>query len=243
MKNSLKFLTAAGLLLLGSLTAYNAALRNEYRLGAYKNPVLNYDLQSQRNFRTVHLPGAGLLSARIEEGPFGVYVSKEAADFVRITQEGTELTVALNFAEEVKFKGGGNAVIIRCPRLDVLTASTTYVVNGRVEKKLPQHYPNFAMLVVQGFTQDSMRLVQDGTARVVLVNNHLGHLRASVGQSPGSTAQLDLNSSNTLASTDIRVDKRGKLNAENVALPKLRWQFGDSAQVTMSGAALASLAR
>jgi hypothetical protein len=33
------------------------------------------------------------------------------------------------------------------------------------------------------------------------------------------------------------------MKAENVALPKLRWQYSDSAQVEMTGASLGSLAR
>ncbi|GAB3291507.1 hypothetical protein ACFQT0_10860 [Hymenobacter humi] len=241
MKNSLKFLTAAGLLLLGSLTAYNAALSSEYRLGAYKNPLHNYTLLPQRDFSTVHLPAAGMMQVRVEAGPFGVYVNKRAADYVRVSQQGAQLTVALNFPKEKEYLGPGDAVLIRCPRLTDLTAGSTYTLAGRTIR--PRRLTYSSTTTLQGFAQDSLRLVQDDAAQVALAHNRLGNLQAVVGQNPGSTAQLEVNPTNVLRSASIRVDKQGRFVGENVALPAVRWQLGDSARVELSGAALKGVVR
>ena len=98
-------------------------------------------------------------------------------------------------------------------------------------------------LMVKGFTQDSLLLVQNHTSRVILAGNHLGRLHAVVGNTLGSTAALELSADNQLGTTDVRVEERGKLVANNLVLPGLRWQFSDSAQVELSGAALRALAK
>lgn len=243
MKNSLKFLTAAGLLLFGSLTTYNAALRAEYQRGAYKDPLNNYNALSLRDFRTVEVPAAGIMRVRVESGPFAVYVNKKAADYVRVKQQGGQLTVTLNFPEKEDYLGQGDAVIIRCPRLDLLMAGSTYTRAGSPQTVARQDGLNRTALLVKGFTQDSLRLVQNHTAHVVLAGNHLGQLRAVVGNTAGSTAELDLGADNRLAATDVRVEHRGKLVATNLELPGLRWHFSDSAQVELSGAALRVLTK
>ncbi|WP_210520565.1 hypothetical protein [Hymenobacter terricola] len=242
MKNSLKFLTAAGLLLLGSLTAYNAALHTEYQLGTFKDPLRNYTALPLTNFNAVDVPAAGQMNVKVEAGPFAVYVSKDAAKYVHVTQRGHRLTVALSYPEKETWLGRDEAVIIRCPRLSLLTAGTTYTVAGQ-RKTVPRSkfYQTPGGVVVKGFAQDSLRLVQNQTAQVELAGNRLGRLRAEVGGTPGSTAELDLNDDNRIDASDLHVEQSAKLVAKNLPLPALRWHFGDSARVELSGAALRGL--
>lgn len=243
MKNSLKFLTAAGVLLVGSLTTYNAALRAEYQRGAYKDPLSNYNALPLRDFNTLNVPAAGAMRVRVESGPFAVYINKEATEYVRAKQQGGQLTLTLNYPEKEKYLGQGEAVIIRCPRLASLTTSTTYTRAGSTQTTMREKQPNDMFLMVKGFTQDSLRLIQNHTSRVILAGNHLGRLHAVVGNTSGSTAALELSADNQLGTTDVRVEERGKLVANNLVLPGLRWQFSDSAQVELSGAALRALAK
>jgi hypothetical protein len=241
MKNSLKFFAAAGLLLLGSLTAYNAALHTEYVRGSYKDPLHNYNSLALRDFNTLAVPSAGAMQMRVEAGPYGVFVSKDAAQYVRITQQGAGLTVALAFPEKEAYLGTGDVVIIRCPRLSALTAGTAYTVAGQSKTTAKLDHSNSKQLLVQGFAQDSLRLSQDHTAHVVLAGNHLSRLLAVVGGTPGSTAQLDLSSTNRIDTSDLRVEEHGKLMATNLALPARHWHFSDSARVELSGRALEGL--
>ncbi|MDB5236716.1 MAG: hypothetical protein JWR44_3709 [Hymenobacter sp.] len=240
MKNSLKFLTAAGLLLLGSLTAYNTALRAEYRLGTFKNPLRNYDALSLTNFNTLNVPAAGLLRAKVEVGPFGVFVNKEAVKYLHVTQQGTQLTVALNYPDKEEYLGHGEAIIIRCPRLSALTAGGTYTLAGKPATAPRNQGPN-GQVLIKGFSQDSLQLVEDHNANVLLIGNQLGHLQAQVGAATSSAPTLNLEGTNRIDSSDLRVEGHGKLVANDLALPALRWHFGDSARVELSGAALRSL--
>ncbi|MDF7813426.1 hypothetical protein [Hymenobacter sp. YC55] len=243
MKNSLKFLTAAGVLLVGSLTTYNAALRAEYQRGAFKDPLSNYKALPLRNFNILDVPAAGAMRVRVESGPFAVYINKDAAQYVQVKQQNSQLTLALNYPEKEEYLGQGDAVIVRCPRLNLLTASTIYTRAGSTQTTKQQNDVNGTLLLIKGFTQDSLRVMQNHTSHVVLAGNHLGQLRAVVGNTAGSTAELDLSADNLLGATDVRVRERSKLVANDVALPGLRWQFSDSAQVQLSGAALRALAK
>ncbi|UOQ65362.1 hypothetical protein [Hymenobacter volaticus] len=185
MKNSLKFLTAAGMVLIGSLTTYNAALRAEYQRGTFKDPLSNYNVLPLRDFNTLDVPAAGAMRVRVESGPFAVYVNKEATEFVRAKQEGDKLTLTLNYPEKEKYLGQGEAVIIRCPRLTSLTTGTTYTRAGSTQTTMRENQPNMMFLMVKGFAQDSLQLVQNHTSRVILAGNHLGRLRAVVGNTSG----------------------------------------------------------
>lgn len=238
MKNSLKFLLAAGLLLLGTLTAFNAALRTEYRLGEFRKPLYGYQkLPLPGGFNALDLPAAGLMDIRVEAGPCGVFVRKEDAGYVRVTQRGQRLSVALNLPRNHDFSG--REVLIRCPRLNALTASSSSSTAENQPNTVPKlAYRNNRQVLVSGFNQDTMRLVLNHTAHLVLARNRLAHLQATVGNTPGSTAQLDLLPSNQLAISELRIKENGKLVARNVRLPTRRWHFGDSARLELTGAAL-----
>ena len=239
MKNSLKFLLAAGLLLLGTLAAFNAALRAEYRLGDFKKPLYGYARLPLRGFDTLDLPAAGQMDIAVEAGPFGVFVNKQDTAYVRVGQRGRRLTVMLNLPRNADFSG--RPVVIRCPRLAAVTAGSSSTANGQPLTVPKLSYANRNQLLIKGFVQDSMRLALNHTAHLVLNGNRLAHLQATVGNTPGSTAQLDLLPGNRLAVTDLRVEEQGKLLARNVALPTRRWHFGASARLELTGAALGSL--
>ena len=56
MKTSSKIFVATLLLLFGSLTAYNMALRHEFRQGTYKDPLHNYTTLALRDFALFLIP-------------------------------------------------------------------------------------------------------------------------------------------------------------------------------------------
>lgn len=236
MKNSIKFLSAASLLLLASLTGYNAALRAEYRLGTFKDPLRNYTALPLTNFSTLDVPAAGLLRVKIEVGPYAVYVSKDAAKYLKVSQQGAQITVALNYPEKETWLGRGEALIIRCPRLNALTAGATYTLAGHPQTQMRLGYPAGNEVVIKGFAQDSLRLVQDNSARIVLVGNRLGQLQAEVGTTQGSGSTLRLEKDNRIQSANLSIEHQSHLELES-AIPQLRYQFSDSATAAFSGMA------
>jgi hypothetical protein len=238
MKTSVKFLLAALVVLLASLTAYNMALRATYRSGAYKDPLRNYTALKFSNFTEVAVPAASGLSVKIMAGPFKVQVQPVAEKYVHISQQGGRLVVALAFPEEAESLGWGETVVISCPRLAALTTDGTYQVAGQ-----PHHDRTVTgrSVVVQGFVQDSLALYQDRGSRVELKNNQLGFLRAVAGATPGSQPVLQLNNGNRIAAASLKLAHQSELVLDNVRIAQLHHEFGDSAKVTLTGAALGSV--
>ncbi|WP_223649536.1 hypothetical protein [Hymenobacter psoromatis] len=238
MKTSVKFLLAAALVLLASLTAYNMALRAEYLSGAYLDPLRGYAKLDFKNFEEVAIPAASVLNVKVMAGPFGVRVNPDAREFVRVRQQGGRLIVEAALPTENQGLGGGDAVVISCPQLTALTTGGEHQLNGQPHRdKLPRWGPN-TLVLVQGFTQDSLLVRQDLAGRVELTGNRLGLLRAVVGPTPGSHAGLTLTENNHIAAANLTIGHQSELTIDNVDIPKLRYQYGDSAKVTLTGRAL-----
>jgi hypothetical protein len=238
MKTSVKFLLAALVVLLASLTAYNMALRAEYRSGAYKDPLRRYTKLGFKDFTEIDVPAASRMSVKIMAGSFNVWVHPEAEKFVRISQRGGRLVVALAMPEQAQTLGWGETVVISCPRLAALTTDGTYEVAGQ-----PQRSPTFSgrTVLVQGFVQDSLALRQDRGSRIELKNNRLGLLRAVAGTTPGSHPILQVNTGNHIAAASLTLAHQSELVLDNVQIAQLRHTFGDSVKVTLTGTALGSV--
>jgi len=242
MKNSNKWVLAALLLLLGSLTAYNMGLRAEYRRGAYKNPLRDTTALAFKDFDEVDVPAAGALNVKIVQGPFGVRLRDGAAKLVRVRQQGPRLTVTLSAPSGYVFWGFGDVLTVTCPHLTQLRTDAVYEQKGKpVTDKLNQNWGGGEHLVqVQGFTEDSLTVRQDHASHVELAHNQIGYLRATSGPGPGSLSVLRVAASNRIGAANFDVRHQSELVLGS-AIPRLRYQFADSAKATFSGAALGQL--
>ncbi len=243
MKNSNKYLLAALLVLLTSLTAYNMALRTEYRKGTYKDPLRDFTTLHFQDFTEVAVPAASVVGVKIVAGPFNVRISPQASKYVQLRQQGSQLIISATFPEERPYLGRNEAVVISCPRLVALTADALYQVKGQAHMDKNQEYPLSRGVLVQGFMQDSLRLQQDRASRIELVGNQLGSLRATAGATPGSHATLQINQDNRIGTATLAIERRSELILNNVAIARLRYHFADSAKATLTGAALGSFVK
>ena len=237
MKTSNKLFVAAVALVLGSLATYDAALRAEYRTGNYRNPLHHYQALGLRNFDAVTVPSASGLRVKVEAGPFAVRVSKAAADYVHVTQRGQELVVTLTYPEKSKSLGYATAVVITCPRLAAFTTEGTYTVAGKVPLA---GIDAGGEVEIKGFQQDSLTLRQNLSNQVKLTGNTLGWLRATAGTRPGSQPGLNIEADNRIQAADLTINHRGRLDLA-ATIPRLRYQFSDSAIIALSGATARSL--
>ncbi|MET4076760.1 hypothetical protein [Hymenobacter sp. UYCo722] len=237
MKTSNTLFVAAVALVLGSLATYDAALRAEYRTGHYKEPLHDYQALGLRNFDAVRVPSASGLQVKVVAGPFAVHVSKDAADYVRVTQRGQQLLVTLAYPDKPEPLGRREAVVITCPRLAALTTEGSYTVAGKVP---PGQRQAGGEVAIQGFRQDSLTLRQDQSSKIRLVGNTLGWLRATAGTGSGSEPNLEIGADNRIQAADLTIGHRGHLDLA-AAIPRLRYQFSDSATVALTGAAARSL--
>ncbi|MFD1872411.1 hypothetical protein [Hymenobacter bucti] len=239
MKNSSKFLLAAVLVLLASLTAYNMALRTEYYLGAYKDPLRGYVDLGFKNFTTVAVPASGVVGVKIVSGPFQVRLNPRAAEYVQVRQQGSQLVVTAAFPDSRRFFGPAATVLISCPHLAALTTDAVYQASGK--QVVGKNFWNAEQVLVQGFRQDSLAVRADRGSRVELAGNYLGYLGAGAGPSLGSHTQLQLNADNRIAAADLTLGHQSELILNNLAIPQLKYHVADSAKVTLGGAALRSL--
>ena len=237
MKTSNKWLLAALLLLLGSLTAYNTGLRAEYRKGAYKDPTHDTVALNFKDFTEIDLQASSMMGLKVVAGPYSVRLSKGAEKYVKVTQQGPRLTVALVFPEGPQ-SIGRQTMTISLPRLAKISATGTYLLNGKpvTEKR----YAGRA-LRIEGFRQDSLSVQQDHGTQVELAGNQLGFLRAEAGHSPGSRPVLRIEKSNRIGAAYLNVQNEGQLQLDAGGIASLRTQFGDSARATLTGAGLTNL--
>ena len=238
MKTSNKWLLAALLVLLASLTAYNMGLRAEYASGAYKDPLRNTIALNFNNFSEVDVQAAHLMGVKLVAGPYSVRVNKDAAEYVKISQQGRRLTIALVFAKERESLGGRNVVTISLPQLRRLRAGATYSLAG---KPATEKNGRGGVVRIQGFRQDSLLLRQDYATQLDLTDNELGHLRAEAGQRPGSTSTLRIARNNRIGAADLNLQSQSELELEAGGIARLGTQLGDSVKVTLTGAGLRSL--
>jgi hypothetical protein len=240
MKNSTKYLLAALLVLLASLTAYNMALRTEYHKGTYKDPLRDFETLSFKDFTEVAVPAASIVGVKIASGPFKVRLNPLVAKYVHLRQQGSKLIITAAFPDERPYLGHGEAVVISCPQLVALNTDAQYQAKGQLHLDKKQDYPLSRGVLVQGFTQDTLHLRQDKASRIELAGNHLHYLQAAAGPTSGSHATLQINPDNRIAAANLTLQHQSELILNNVAIPQLRYQFADSAKATLTGAALGS---
>jgi hypothetical protein len=240
MKTSNKLLLVALLVLLTSLTAYNMALRNEYRKGDYKDPLHGYAKLDFKDFTEIDLSAAGSANVKVVAGPFGVRLSPRAAEFVKVGQQGTRLVVRVDFKNSEQYLGWGQTLVISCPRLAQLTTGNAYWLAGQL-KGQNKTRPSNAQ--VEGFRQDSLRVRLDQASNVTLAGNKLSYLAAVAGATPGSTAGLTLAATNNIGAANLDIQHQSELTINNIAIAQPAYHFADSAKATLTGAALRSLAR
>jgi hypothetical protein len=238
MKNSSKYLLAAVLVLLASLTAYNMALRAEYQRGNYKNPLHGYVTLGFRDFIEVAVPASNVVSVKIVPGPFSVRMNPQATEFVHLRQQGGKLVITATFPRWRRYFGPAETVLISCPRLAALSTDAVFESQGKPLTN--KDFNGYEKVLVQGFTQDSLTLRQDHGTHIDLAGNKLGLLRATAGASPGSHSLLQVNADNRIAAASLTLGHQSELLLNNTLIPQLHHHFADSARVTLAGVALGS---
>jgi hypothetical protein len=238
MKNSTKYLLAALLVLLASLTAYNMALRTEYHAGTYKDPLRNFTALKFTGFDEIAVPAASTITVKIVAGPYAVHLSPDAAEYVHLRQQGRQLLVSAAFPSHYEYLGSRPLLVISCPRLALLRTDAVYQQAG--QPQVDKEFSRMHSVQVQGFRQDSLTVLADHASRVELAGNKLGLLHAEAGYSPGSHTALQVGADNHIAAASFRISHQGELLLDNTAIAQLRHQFGDSARVTLTGTALES---
>ncbi len=241
LKTSTILLLTAAFILLGSLVAYNMALKAEYNKGTYKDPYRNFVTLNYRDFNQIEINPATEMNVKIMAGDYQVRVHKHATDYIKLRKTGRNLQVDLVYPQEVKRQHYGDLVVITCPQLAKLKTNAFYSLQGKKITSTQSWDDNY--VTVQGFTQPALSLQQDKASSVKLSGNKLNRLEAAVGISTGSSARLNLDKTNQIQEANLDIRNKSELVIENLNIPKRQYQFSDSARATFTGSALGILAQ
>ena len=237
MKTSNKLLLAAFLVLLISLTLYDTALRAEYRRGTFRDPFKDFVTLNLKDFNALDLPAASQASVRIEPGPYRVRVYKPLNEFLQVSRQGQQLTLALRFPNDDHSFLNANqpAIVISCPTLVALRTNATYLTDNHPKTNHTVANWNPQRVRVQGFHQDSLLVRANNGSQVELLNTTLQRLR--VVATTGAPV-LHLPAGNHIAQATLQLGAHSHLELGNLTIPALRYQFSDSATVSLPGRAL-----
>ncbi len=241
LKTSTILLLTAGFILLGSLVAYNMALKTEYNKGTYKDPYRNFVTLNHRDFNQIEINPATEINVKIMSGAYKIQVHPFATDYVQIKKNGLNLQVDLVYPQDEKRQPYGDLVVITCPQLESLKTNAFYSLQGKKITSTKSWDDN--TVTIQGFQQPALRLLQDKATAVKLSGNKINRLEAVVGVSTGSSARLNLDKTNQIQEANLDIRNKSELVVENLIIPKRQYQFSDSARATFTGSALGILAQ
>jgi hypothetical protein len=235
MKSSYKLLILAVLLLFGSLTAYDFALKTEYEKGTYKDAFRNFSKLEYKNFDIIEINAANKVGVEIQYNKtFDVKISDRTKNYLKIKQVGSHLIVDLNINDSRTYLGE-RVLIIQCPELRELKTDAIFLMNGKpvITKDISN-----TTVFVNGFKQDSLKLTMNNASFIKLINDQIKYLSANLAKDPLSESDLTIDQSNLISSADINVENKGKLTLKNVIVDNFHTTISDSAQVRLSGASL-----
>jgi hypothetical protein len=95
--------------------------------------------------------------------------------------------------------------------------------------------------MIDGFKQDSLIISQDYGSQVVLANNNIGLLNATVGLSPFSGSHITILKNNRFNVAKLQVLNKSTLNLNEAKINQLDYRPGDSTRLIINGAAKNSL--
>lgn len=238
MKTSIKLLLAALLVVVVTLFAYDLMVRTEYRTGAYKKPYRYYTDLKFKDFDTINVNSVSASNVRFEQGPFRVRMAPGADEFTRVSQDKKTLNIEAVFQHSYQYNPNDYLLIISCPKIAQLKTSAWYGTNGKSYIDTIVRDPwNMRKVLVEGFKQDSLVIRQDYGSRIILSNNRIGFLKATIGLSPLSGSQLTILNDNQLDNVNFNIGNKSTLIISIVPKNKFNYQLADSARMILTGSA------
>jgi len=245
MKTSYRLLIIAVLILFGTMTVYDFALKAEYEKGTYRNEHETYTGLTYKNFDQIEINPADNTNVDIIYSPtFNVSVNNSVKDYLEIRQVGSKLIVDLDMKKQ-GFPTSGKSLIITCPLIKVVETNAVYRFKGQeiVTDKLPSGTYFNGRVFIKGFKQDSLTLIMKNFSSIYLQNNKVRYVAASIGAGKSGESSLYINKSNQINSVDIDLQNKSKLNLNDLTIDRSHFKIADSAHVYLSGASLKLLER
>ena len=242
MKTSNKILIVTAATLVVANLIYAFAIKQEYLTGNYKKPYVDFAGLPYHNFDKVIINPSNLITVKLVQGPFKVLVRNAIKDNLIIKEVNHTLTIDLTWGY-ARFNSGRDIVVfISCPKLQTVTANAVYTLNkvNYIDTVAIDDWSDHHLLV-DGFKQDSLSLIQKWGSRVVLQNNAFGYLHAKIGNQELSSPKLTVLKSNIVKFADFEINDKSRLFLNEARITATNYHLADSASLTVNGAATRSI--
>lgn len=242
MKTSNKIVAIAFLVIIVSAVGYAIAMKKEFLTGNYKKPYINFSSLPYKNFNSITINPSNMINVKLVQGPFRVMVNNMVKDNLTFKLINNTLQVDLNW-EYVRFNTGDTyMMVISCPKLISVHVNAVYTLNKlNIVDTLAGEGWAYHRVLIEGFKQDSLSVIQEWGSQVLLVNNSFVHLNALTSINEFSGSKLTVSKSNVIQQANLDIRNNGKLVLYQGNIPGLNYSLADSAQIVMNDATLRSL--
>jgi hypothetical protein len=238
MKTSNKLILTALILILVSLIVYDYLLKAEYASGKYNDPYNGFVPLNYKGFDVVDLTSSTAVNVKFVQGPFSVRIDKNALNYTKVMQQGNHLIIDASFERDYLYNPNPYTLVISCPKLNEVNTNATYRSNNRqVTDTIVRDDWRMRQVLIDGFKQDSLHIIQDYGSTVVLANNTFGWVEAIVGKSNSSGSKIIILASNQFGDAKFDIRNRSTFLLNNAAIKTLSYHLADSAKLVLSGTA------
>jgi len=229
MKKSTIMITAAVLIILGSLTAFNVKIKKIYLTGAYKSRFNGMHFTPMSGLQNLDIRNANKLGITVEQGDKeGVWIREDIKETYLLDFH--QHTLVLDVSKEAKEKGHNSwgDVLIITKTLNKVT-TTPYLMDQESDAN---HNGNVELKGYQ-LTKLDLNIGLGGT--VSLYKMQLDTLSAIVGDKKTGNAGLFIASDTKINTANLTVPGRSTLTLADPKITKAVYNLSDSATVSLNG--------
>lgn len=235
MRTSIKILIATLALVIAGLLVYDTQLKAAYLKDDYKKPFGGFVPANFSNFNSIELRSGTVINLMVTKGPYKVLVAPAAGDFVKISQQGSKLIISAEFKDHYRGLADDYVVFVSCPELSSFSSNARYKAGDMTVTDTTVLNFAWKQTVINGFTNDTMRITESNASNVTIRNCRLNTLKAVVGVSNNSGADLTIGAGNSFKQTDFDIRNKSTLMLKNTAGGNINYHLADSAQLMVNG--------
>lgn len=243
MRISTKIIIVTLTIFTGALIFYDLGLRAEYLKSDFADPHRQYAALNFTGFDEVELRSSTSLNIKIVQGPYQVLADPEGLSFVKIKRLHNRLIISAAFSDFYHSLHSDFTLLISCPKLTLFKADAVCLIAGRTATDTTANNFDYYPTLISGFNGRKLTISADHAANLVLENNQLDSLIATVGTHPKSRSNLTICKKNVFIYSDVQILHNSYLRINDYKLISLHYQLADSAMLLINGAAVKHISK